>query len=130
MLFSHCSAQRRTLDDGLNEVALLQRLREVVLEKTVSCVIETFSRNITYIHLRIQAFLAIAQHSVGRQSDDRGPTCPIDGFPLSNLTSSFEATLVTMLVCVASSRSLGSTYHDRHLDVHQYNVILLQFDGF
>jgi hypothetical protein len=58
----------------------------------------------TYVHLGGETFLAIADHGVGGEGNDRRRRNTILVLPLSDLSCSFE------------------TSHDRHLHVHEHAV--------
>lgn len=96
------------LEDDLYQCILLQRLRQV------------------FIHLSLNTLFSITQHGMSRQGNDWRPRQTSFLLILADLRSCFKPTLNGKPVSNSHDGlglQLSFSYHDRHLDVHQDNIV-------
>jgi hypothetical protein len=74
----------------------------------------------TYVHLGRETLFTIANHSVRCKSNHRRRGDTVLTLPFSNFGRSFKTALGHVSVTMSATHS--STYHDRHLYVHEYAI--------
>ena len=112
VLLEQLAPEGRALENGLDEMVLLQWLGQVL------------------VHLRLNALLPVAHHGVCRQGDDGCALAAQAALVFADLAGSFETTLCQRQLVRAENLNVldSETYHNRHLNVHENNVKLLALD--
>lgn len=84
-----------------------------------------------FIHLSLNTLFSITQHGMSRQGHDWRARQASFFLVLAYFRSSFETTLKEKpgKLTPATDEPINFSYHDRHLDVHQNNIVTLVLDS-